>query len=125
MPCPEARRVGAMRRIARAYLAHHGMAGMEFPVTLIVSELVTNAIVHGQGTEVGFTMAFRADHLYIAARSDGPGIRAPDHAPAVDDEHGRGLQLVAFMVSELGGMWGIEDDGTTVSCHLPVVVQGR
>lgn len=32
VPASEARRVGATRRTARTYLAHHGVTGIEFPV---------------------------------------------------------------------------------------------
>jgi two-component sensor histidine kinase len=109
-----------MRRIARAFLAYHELDVMEFVVGLIVSELVTNAVVHSRGRKVGFDMALRDGHLHIVVRNDTTGVCIPNCAASDDDEHGRGLQLVAFAVREVGGTWGIEDDGMAVACHLPV-----
>lgn len=117
VPPQDARRVGATRRIARAYLACHRMPSLTFPVTLIVSELVTNAITHSGGAEVDFTMQIQDDLLYFAVRSD--VATAPTRTKASDDdEHGRGLELVDLTVSGLGGTWGIGNDGT-VWCLLP------
>ncbi|MEV0982128.1 ATP-binding protein [Streptomyces sp. NPDC049915] len=113
----DARRVGAMRRIARAFLAYHRLPGMACPVMLIVSELVTNAITHSGGSEVACTMQIQDDLLYFAVRSDVATV--PSRAKAGDDdEHGRGLELVDLTVSGLGGTWGIGNDGT-VWCLLP------
>jgi anti-sigma regulatory factor (Ser/Thr protein kinase) len=116
----DANRVGSMRRIARAFIAYHGLGGLDFVVSLIVSELVTNAVLHSRGRETGFVMSLRGDRLYIAVRNDVMTVVTTDQGTSVDDEHGRGLQLVAFAVGEAGGTWGVEGDGRTVACHLPV-----
>ncbi|MFF8399834.1 ATP-binding protein [Streptomyces sp. NPDC016172] len=125
LPRRDANRVGAMRRIARAFLAYHRLDAMEFVVSLIVSELVTNAIVHSRGTKVDFTMTFRDGELHIAVRNDGMSVCTPDRAASDDAEHGRGLQLVASMVHELGGTWGVESDRHTVSCNLPATGEAQ
>lgn len=120
LPARDANRAGAMRRIARAFLSFHSLTHMEFAVSLIVSELITNAVMHSQGTKVEFTLAFQDDRLHIAVRNDRAGIRTPARHASIDDEHGRGLQLVALIVTEAAGTWGIEGDGMTVSCSLPI-----
>ncbi|MEU9338075.1 ATP-binding protein [Streptomyces sp. NPDC048290] len=115
----DAGRVSGMRRITRAFLGHHGLTVVEFEVTLIVSELVTNAVVHSRGADVGFTLALGDGRLRIAVRNSRAGVCAP-RSTGDADEHGRGPHIVAATVHELGGAWGVEDDGMTVACSFPV-----
>jgi anti-sigma regulatory factor (Ser/Thr protein kinase) len=73
-------------------------------IELLVSELVTNAVVHGVGP------------VRIVADFDGHRVRVevhdrdPDHpqahvtAPTELDEHGRGLQLVAMLADRWGSL---------------------
>ncbi|MGW4023065.1 ATP-binding protein [Streptomyces sp. NPDC005009] len=88
-------------------------------VKLIVSELVTNAIQHGDGTRVAFTMTVRDGFLRLAVHGETPGrpvVRAVDDAA----EHGRGLFLVDRLATAHDGTWGTSDDGTTTWCSLAV-----
>ncbi|MGA5411593.1 ATP-binding protein [Streptomyces lavendulocolor] len=119
MPEHDARRVPRMRKITRARLNYCGLPCMTDPVTLIVSELVTNAIVHSGGTQIDFRMHLKDGLLYLGVGSDVPGKPAPRDADS-NAEHGRGLQLVESMVAGLDGTWGVSEDGTTVWCLLPV-----
>ncbi|MFI5682316.1 ATP-binding protein [Streptomyces sp. NPDC051636] len=122
VPTRDARRVPNMRRIARARLNLCGLTSMVEPVTTIVSELVTNAVVHSGGTEVTFRMQLQDGLLYVAVGSNGPGSTKPTvQASDADAEHGRGLQLVKHMVEESDGAWGVNDQGatTTVWCLFP------
>ncbi|WP_414820644.1 ATP-binding protein [Streptomyces rubrogriseus] len=124
IPDQDARRVSRMRRLARARLNHCGLASMTDPVTLVVSELVTNAIMHSGGTQVGFRMQLRDGLLYLAVGSDAPGKPAV-RKPNDEAEHGRGLQLVEFVVLGSGGVWGISDDGAAVWCLFPAKGEDR
>jgi anti-sigma regulatory factor (Ser/Thr protein kinase) len=76
---------------------------------LVVSELVTNAVVHAGDSGGALQLDVRADQngcLYIAV------IDASSAAPVVreltgDGEDGRGLHIV----QQLGARWGVEPDG--------------
>ncbi|MFD8913636.1 ATP-binding protein [Streptomyces sp. NPDC059575] len=123
-PHPEdAVRVGIMRRIAAARLRYHGLSPLVEDVTLIVSELLTNAVQRGKGT-VNITMRVDVGDLRITVTDDGAG-RAIPSAPSADDESGRGLSIVVQLVRERGGEWGTKHrsdgkDGKHVWCTVPV-----
>ncbi|MFF5086004.1 ATP-binding protein [Streptomyces niveus] len=119
-PSPEdASRVGAMRRLARARLGYCNLTYMADEVSLIVSELVTNAIVHSNGTQVTLTLELRDGCLNIAVRSDKPG-RPTVRTAKADEETGRGLYLVECLAEARNGSWGTTDDGSTTWCTLTV-----
>ncbi len=125
-PIPErdARRISGMRRLTRARLNHCGLSSMSDSAVLIVSELVTNAVKHSGGTRVAFRMQLQGDLLYLGVESGAsgkPAVRETDD----DAEHGRGLQLVEYVVSALDGIWGVSGDGTTVWCLLPATGQDQ
>jgi hypothetical protein len=76
----------------------------------VVSELVTNAVVHAR-TDLLVTVARRARGLYLAVRDGQP--ERPRLAPAgigCPDVHGRGL----FIVEHVASAWGTvpTHDGT-------------
>ncbi len=71
---------------------------------LVVSELVTNAVVHGTPRErlVWLWLKVDADVLRIEVH-DARGDRAPElRAAAADEESGRGLALVKFLALKWG-----------------------
>lgn len=110
-------RVGGMRRIAAARLRYCGLHALTDDVMLIVSELVTNAVLHSGGTQIVFEMALRDGALQIAVGSDKPGrpqVQVPHHGA----ETGRGLLIVAALANEHRGGWGTSADGTTTWCRL-------
>jgi anti-sigma regulatory factor (Ser/Thr protein kinase) len=117
----DARQVGVMRRIAAARLRHWGLEALVDGVMLVVSELVTNAIVHGRGT-VSLSMELRDGYLRVAVQNDvpaRPAIRPAVQIVSDDTEHGRGLHLVEWCTVTHGGSWGVSDGGTTVWCEFP------
>ncbi|WP_371674100.1 ATP-binding protein [Streptomyces sp. NBC_00289] len=115
----DALRVGAMRRIAAARLRHCGLEAMTADVMLIVSELVTNALVHSGTTEIHLKLAVGNGILHITVH-DGMPACIP-HAPADEDaESGRGLALVAALAKENGGTFGINNDGAAAWCRLTI-----
>ena len=90
-PVPES--VAATRRFTRAALGRHEIdPEIVSTATLLVSELATNAIVHGTSTirlRVGV-----GDEIRVEVRD------ANDDAPVVvegDDERGRGLAIVTTL----------------------------
>ncbi|MEI5099949.1 ATP-binding protein [Streptomyces sp. PmtG] len=87
---------------------------------LVVSELVTNAIVHTASRTVVCEIRTEADTLRIAIRDEGrgPGVPRPTGLRGPDEEHGRGLLLV----SAVSNAWGVQDSGAGLSvwAELPI-----
>lgn len=105
---PDRVRVTQIRRIT---VAHMRLWAVPTPlaedVRLVVSELVTNAVEHGQGT-VLLRMRRTDSQLRIEVTDENS---APAQLQNAGEEGlcGRGLFLVAF----LADMWGVSDDGRT------------
>jgi CheY-like chemotaxis protein len=99
---PDVSDVGLARRFLIAHCERWGCEDVLEGGQLVVSELVTNALLHaGSRCELG--IAFRSGSLRIEIRdrgSGGPEVRAADS----ESEHGRGLLLVSAMTSA----WGTE-----------------
>ncbi|MGW1495311.1 ATP-binding protein [Streptomyces sp. NPDC002402] len=100
--------VRAAREFAKGTLADWGISDRCDDVRLCVSELATNAVVHGDGREGGFLLGISiADHLLrVEVHDTGPGLpqrREPDN----DSDSGRGLLLV----SKYADGWGSERTG--------------
>lgn len=113
-------RVGAMRRIAAARLRYCGLDALRDDVCLIVSELLTNAILHSGAVTVSLVMAVRDGALYLSVED---GMRGSVPAPSrydLDAESGRGLALVGSVVQENGGSWGAEAGAVWCRLALPV-----
>jgi anti-sigma regulatory factor (Ser/Thr protein kinase) len=107
------------RSHARAVLAEWGMTAMADTTELVVSELVTNAI--RASTDADGHPVYRDDRLavvHVRLFADGVHILAEvwDESPAaptaksaeLDDEGGRGLQLVEAMSESWG--WTTAED---------------
>jgi len=84
---------------------------------LLVSELVTNAVIHGRTTAT-VEVHRPADTLRVTVRDDNPSLPAVGDAPDLNTESGRGL----LIVSKTASRWGIEagDDGKTIWFELAV-----
>ncbi|MEU6070478.1 ATP-binding protein [Streptomyces sp. NPDC047082] len=98
------RSVPAARRFTWWSLRYWGLDDWERAedVSLCVSELATNALVHGVPAGRGFLLRLRYDGevLRVEVHDSGPGVpRVADEA----DEGGRGLLLVAA----LSDKWGV------------------
>ncbi|MGW2937351.1 ATP-binding protein [Streptomyces sp. NPDC001156] len=117
-PRPEdACQPGTMRRIAARRLRACGLQPMTDDVMLIVSELVTNAVLHSTGSLVLLEMTTEAGHLRIAVRGDAPA-RVEVQNPTPDAEAGRGLRIVRALADAHDGRWGTSDQGATTWCLL-------
>lgn len=85
-------------------------------VVLLVSELVTNAVVHGRPPiEMRLRRAARQVVLEVF---DGATFLPRRLRPSLEDEHGRGLQLVALLAER----WGTRptQEGKSVWCMFPL-----
>src|SRR5262245_42831058 len=71
--------------------------------TLVVSELVTNAIAHSTGSQVVCRLHAGRAGLRIEVEDQGGGAATPHpRTPVPDDEHGRGLVLVGALSTAWG-----------------------
>ena len=95
------------REQARKALFEWGLGEHADISELIVSELVANAIRHGQGP-IGVRISHDGTHLRVEVHDDGAGrpVRRPVTA---DAETGRGLELVDGLLG-LDGIRGVTDD---------------
>jgi anti-sigma regulatory factor (Ser/Thr protein kinase) len=97
----------AARAITRAFLDRSPFAGLTDAAVLIVSELVTNAVLHGtpSGRRVLLVLRIESGDLRIEVhdykRDRIPAMRRAEEA----DEAGRGLHLVKLIASA----WGAEE----------------
>ncbi|MFD4986467.1 ATP-binding protein [Streptomyces sp. NPDC058374] len=113
---PGKRRAGEMRRLTAAHLHIWGLGRLAGDVTLVVSELVTNAIEYGEGSPVGLRVT-RAAHELCVEVTDGNPEPARSPSPSDLAENGRGLLIVAALAQQ----WDVSNDGKTTWCrfHLP------
>jgi two-component sensor histidine kinase len=98
---------------------------MREQVGLIVSELVTNAIVHASSS---YTVALDLEPqtLTLEVADQGNGLPFPaDAPPPPDQHHGRGLLIVTQLATEWGVKQHSGDPGKTVWVKLPLSPRGR
>ncbi|MGW2305457.1 ATP-binding protein [Streptomyces sp. NPDC001809] len=99
LPAPQ--RVKDIRQATAAFLRRSGVPQKTADdAVLIVSELVTNAVSHGQG-EVSLRVLAWNGQLAIAVLTESSG-RAVVREAGLDDESGRGM----FLVDTLADSWG-------------------
>jgi anti-sigma regulatory factor (Ser/Thr protein kinase) len=78
---------------------------------LLVSELVTNAVRHGDGDEPLELHARWNDEVHVEVCDHGVGFSPAPRIGALDEPGGFGL----YLVGRLADRWGVETaDGTTV-----------
>ncbi|WP_214110450.1 ATP-binding protein [Acrocarpospora catenulata] len=87
-------------------------------VVLLLSEIVTNAVVHSESGCEGGKVAVRAEtvqgSIRVEVTDEGSATNAPHLAPIhCDVEGGRGLHLVAAMAEDWGARSGIRGQTTT------------
>lgn len=85
---------------------------------IIVSELVTNAICHGEGP-VRARISYGDSHLHVQVHDDGPG-RPVRRQAATEDESGRGMAVVDGLIEMYGGSLSVADDGAGVGVGVGV-----
>ncbi|MFC8825324.1 ATP-binding protein [Streptomyces sp. NPDC057137] len=110
------RHVETARRVTAAVLGEAGVRDSDTisTVQLLVSEIVTNAIVHGDANSVSFRITCdTAGEALIEVDDHSSG--APEVREAgPEDEGGRGMRLVTYFARD----WGRK--GTCTWCTVPV-----
>lgn len=103
------------RRYVDDELTAAGFEDAVMPAQLLVSELVTNAILHAR-TPLRVSIEQRGDLVRVNV-ADESGLRPRTRAHSIDSGTGRGLVLVERMATR----WGVEpdDSGKVVWFELP------
>ncbi len=105
--------------MARAFVAQSLMGwhldGMIETASLVVSEVVTNAVIHAR-SEADLVLERTPTALRISVTDRGSGLRRAK--PAAGSDGGRGL----LIVEELSTSWGVEPTGSgnRVWAELPI-----
>ncbi|MCX4965930.1 ATP-binding protein [Streptomyces sp. NPDC079020] len=112
--------VAGARKLTRARLDAWKLDGDTYDAAiLIVSELVTNAVVHTASARVVCELRCLGRRLRIAVQDQGHQPGGPRLRRAADDEHGRGLLLVDAMSSAWGSHDAGDASGRIVWAELP------
>jgi anti-sigma regulatory factor (Ser/Thr protein kinase) len=98
------------RRRARALLAAWGLGEQAALGELVVSELVANAVCHGE-MPIWVRLSADDDALRMEVHDGGAGRPVRRHAGGVD-ECGRGLELLDGLIELHGGERGVISDAT-------------
>lgn len=102
--------VASVRRYVVDVCRAAGLEVLGDTAALLVSEVATNALVHGRG-DVRVEAVARDGALRVEVSDDEPGLPAPRRAGELD-EGGRGLALLDALASDWGTDGGA--DGKTV-----------
>lgn len=107
------------RRALRAGLRHRVPARVLEDAGLLVSELVTNSVMHGRvgsQSRLGLRLALENGRVRIEVRDEGRGFAEAGVQAGADDPGGYGL----FLVTQIADAWGIAESGdpTTVWFEL-------
>ena len=98
----------AARRFVGEVCSRWGCEHSLDEVLVVVSELVTNAVVHARSA-CDVRLSRKNGTVRIEVRDQGAGSPDP-HLPAEEDEHGRGL----FLISAMSRAWGVEPSDSGV-----------
>lgn len=102
----DARAAHDAREFVEATLTHWNCLELRDEVTLVVSEVVTNAVVHAK-TAMTLTLLNMGDCLQIRVRDGAKGEPKRKNA-SEEATGGRGI----FLVEAICRAWGVDDDGT-------------
>jgi serine phosphatase RsbU (regulator of sigma subunit)/anti-sigma regulatory factor (Ser/Thr protein kinase) len=107
---PDERSVSEARRFVRGMLESWGVSDMAETVVLLVSELVTNAVVHA-GTPARLQVSVDGESVRVEVEDQHPsrGLPMVAEVPPDDYERGRGLLITATLASA----WGVEYTSTS------------
>jgi anti-sigma regulatory factor (Ser/Thr protein kinase) len=109
--------IAEARRFVGEHLSAHGCADVVPDAGLIVSELVTNALVHA-GTDFTVTVEVGRDTIVLRV-ADGSAEQPVLRTLGIETAGGRGLGIVAA----LAGEWGVTTEpggGKSVWASVPM-----
>ncbi|MGW1916928.1 ATP-binding protein [Streptomyces sp. NPDC002076] len=101
------REVARARRMVVESLHSWRLGGVAEAAELLISELVTNSVVHADGACINFTLEYADEELMIRVSDDSPGDFPAPRQPSATAEHGRGMILVDHFAKE----WGTSANG--------------
>jgi len=106
----DARSVSQARRLTREKLSEWGAEDLLDSASLIVSELMTNAVVHA-GTPARLVLRLQGRELRLEVEDQHPARMVPvvPDLPSEQASHGRGL----LITRSLSSAWGVEYTSTT------------
>jgi signal transduction histidine kinase/serine phosphatase RsbU (regulator of sigma subunit) len=114
---PDLAGAAAARRFTARTLARWSVESARDDVELLVSELATNAIVYGQ-PPVTLRLTHLGDEILVEV-GDGSTETPHRRRPAPEEDHGRGLQVMAMLARRSGVSVG--RDGKTVWATVPLL----
>lgn len=99
-PTPDA--AGLSRRAITSWLEAFGADDRTIgDATLVVSELVTNGVVHAPASDIDLDARTGDAGIVISVTTQLPPLANLPGPPAEPDEHGRGLGIVSALVDNL------------------------
>lgn len=104
------------RRAAERYVAGALSPQRSGDVALVVSELVTNAVLHGEG-DIVFNLQLDGGVLRGEVIDEGGGFEHDVRVRGPREVGGRGLLIVGALTSQ----WGIHEGTTHVWFELPFI----
>jgi anti-sigma regulatory factor (Ser/Thr protein kinase) len=120
--------VDMARRVTRAWMR----CNCQMPedcvdaVLIVVSELCTNAVQHSPSESISVRGWMPArDELRLEVHDGSPSVVPEPQCVGPESESGRGLFLVDLLITELGGTWGFNEDGTVAWCRLALPGEGQ
>lgn len=111
LPEKDMQRPGQARRIVMACMGVWGLRTMADDTALLLSELVSNAFVHGDGEAVRVRLFLTEEYVCLEVRDGSSGVPRVQSA-GLFDESGRGL----FLVDAVADDWGVTERGACVWC---------
>jgi anti-sigma regulatory factor (Ser/Thr protein kinase) len=119
---PEPTQVAVARRFVADTLEKWGIRDLQEVASLLVSELVTNSVVHA-GSDITLTLSSEGPQVRFEVR-DGSAHPPVDLNVPLPSPNGRGVRIVAAMAAD----WGVEsvpDHGKAVWFTLRVPEPGE
>ena len=98
---------GMARRFVEAAVTDAGLADLAYTATLLVSELVANAVLHTGGTPIEVVVRAAGDQVRVEVH-DGSGVLPVRKNYSNMSGTGRGLMLVERMAAD----WGAQPTAT-------------
>lgn len=116
IPAVEPSHVRDARALARRQLDVWDLGELEVATELVVSEMVTNAILHGAGP---IRLRLIHDDVLICEVADGSGSLPRQRRARATDENGRGLFLLTHLCDRWGSRWTPEGKIIWAELALP------